>query len=91
MDRWTPEEVAAATVDVDAKFLYGAPGAELELRGDVTVELAPGTTVPGLEKYAVGLDDEQWQNVTKELEEPGSTDENGKASVLVPMPEIKTT
>ena len=80
-----------AIIDVDAKFLYGAPGAELELRGDVTIDAAEKTTVPGLEKYAIGLDDETFQSVTKELEEPGTTDENGKASVTVPIPEVKTT
>ena len=80
-----------AEVAVDARFLYGAPGADLQLRGDITIELAEGTAVPGLEKYAVGLDDEQFQTINKELEEPGTTDENGKAVVTAPMPEIKTT
>ena len=76
-----------AIVDVRADHLYGAPGVDLELRGDVTVELAPDTTVPGLAGYTVGLDGEAFESVTKELEELGSTDEQGHARLTVPIPE----
>jgi len=76
-----------AVIDVLAQHLYGAPGVDLEIRGDVTVELADDTTVPGLAGYTVGLDDEKFESITKELEELGSTDEEGKARLTVPIPE----
>ena len=76
-----------AVVDVEALHLYGAPGVDLELRGDVTVELADDATVPGLAGYTVGLDDEKFESVTKELDELGSTDENGRARLTVAIPE----
>lgn len=80
-----------AIVDVQADHLYGAPGAELEVRGDVTVELAETTTVPGLEGYTVGLDDEPFESVSKELEETGSTDEKGHARLTVEIPPTTVT
>jgi uncharacterized protein YfaS (alpha-2-macroglobulin family) len=80
-----------AVVTVRADHLYGAPGAELEIRGDVAVELAPATTVPGLAGYTVGLDDETFETVTQELEEPGSTDEKGEARLTVPIPATTVT
>ncbi len=75
-----------AVVSVRADHLYGAPGAELEVKGDVSVELAPSATVPGLEGWSVGLDDESFEAVSKELEETGSTDEKGEARITVPIP-----
>ncbi len=80
-----------ARVEVRADHLYGAPGADLELRGDVAVELAPTATVPGLSGYTVGLDDESFETVTQELENLGSTDEKGLASITVPIPPTTVT
>lgn len=80
-----------ASVTVQADHLYGAPGAGLEIRGDVTVELADETTVPGLEGYSVGLDDETFESVTKELEEPGTTGDDGRAVLAVEIPAAAVT
>ncbi|MER2605127.1 MAG: alpha-2-macroglobulin [Siculibacillus sp.] len=80
-----------AVVDVRADHLYGAPGAGLEVRGDVTVELAPDTTVPGLAGYTVGLDDESFESVSKELEELGTTDDEGRARLTVEIPATTVT
>ncbi len=80
-----------ASISVQADHLYGAPGAGLEIRGDVTVELADETTVPGLKGYTVGLDDESFEAVTKELEEAGTTDEAGHAVLEVPIPAAAVT
>ncbi len=75
-----------AVIAVQADHLYGAPGAGLEMRGDVTVELADDTTIPGLAGYTVGLDDETFESVTKELEELGTTDDAGHAELNVTIP-----
>jgi uncharacterized protein YfaS (alpha-2-macroglobulin family) len=80
-----------AEVKATATFLYGAPGADLSLNGAARVERAPDTTVPGLAGYAVGLDDEAFESVTQELEEPGATDDKGEATVAVPLPAVTST
>lgn len=80
-----------AVVEVRVDHLYGAPGADLELRGDVAVELAPTATVPGLAGYTVGLDDETFETVSQELEGLGSTDDKGLASITVPIPPAGVT
>ncbi len=80
-----------AIIAVQADHLYGAPGADLQVRGDVTVELADETTVPGLAGYSVGLDDETFEAVTKELEDVGNTDEAGKATLTVEVPAAAVT
>lgn len=42
--------------------------------------------MPGLSGYTVGLDDETFETVTKELVETGTTDEKGRATITVPIP-----
>ncbi|KZE36713.1 alpha-2-macroglobulin family protein [Chelatococcus daeguensis] len=78
----------AANIDVTARYLYGAPGAELEVSGSVTIEVVPNNAVPGLEGYAVGLDDEAFETVMQEVEEGVETDAAGKAVFAVPLPEV---
>ncbi|HRJ68992.1 MAG TPA: alpha-2-macroglobulin [Beijerinckiaceae bacterium] len=74
-------------VDVSVNYLYGAPGADLEVGGEVTVRLAGATTVPGLKDYVTGLDDETFESTTSELEERATTDARGRATVSVSIPE----
>ncbi|TBW35375.1 alpha-2-macroglobulin family protein [Siculibacillus lacustris] len=80
-----------AVVEVQADHLYGAPGAELDLRGDVAVSLADDTPIPGLAGYTVGLDDESFEAVSKELEELGTTDAKGHARLTVEIPPAVST
>lgn len=78
---------APAEIDLNARFLYGAPGAELDVTGEVTLDVAKSTTVPGLEGWIVGLSDESFEAVNQELEETATTDEKGDARVTVTIPE----
>lgn len=80
-----------AEVALSARFLYGAPGADLDVAGNATVEQAPDPTVKGLERYTIGLDDEEVQAASAELEEHARTDAEGKASVTMPLPDITAT
>ncbi|MCW1840345.1 MG2 domain-containing protein [Prosthecomicrobium hirschii] len=80
-----------ARIAVEARQLYGAAGADLEVSGEISVDLAKKTTVPGLEGWVIGLDDESFEAVTQDLQETATTDENGKADVTVPMPRYKTS
>jgi len=79
-----PAEIAVA-----ADYLYGAPGAELEVSGEVMVRLADKGSVPGHADYAIGLDDETFESVTSEIEERGKTDAKGRVSMSVNLPEAK--
>ncbi|MBV8566769.1 MAG: alpha-2-macroglobulin family protein, partial [Methylobacteriaceae bacterium] len=78
-----------AEIEVDAKYLYGAPGANLEVSGDVTVE-ASTTSLPGLAGYSIGLTDESFENVTGEIEEKPTTDAKGHATVTATIPAVET-
>ncbi|MGL4441204.1 MAG: MG2 domain-containing protein, partial [Bosea sp. (in: a-proteobacteria)] len=78
---------SAASVDVTARYLYGAPGADLAVSGEVSLAPATKTPLKGYEDYLVGLTDEKIEPVTKEIEEAGNTDAQGKATVAVTLPE----
>ncbi|MDP4025810.1 alpha-2-macroglobulin [Methylobacterium sp. NEAU 140] len=77
-----------AGVAVAARYLYGAPGAGLDVSGSVTVAPAKASGVPGLEGFSVGLDDEQIEPTTQELASHATTDAQGAATVSVPIPEV---
>lgn len=80
-----------AEIDVNARYLYGAPGAELDVAGEVTLDLAKKNTVPGLETWTIGLDDETFEAITQEIEATAVTDEKGKATLSVALPDHTTT
>jgi uncharacterized protein YfaS (alpha-2-macroglobulin family) len=77
-----------AVIDLGVRFLYGAPGANLAVTGEYVVQPAEKSGVPGLETYSVGLQDEAFENVSGELEEPGTTDARGKATITAALPEL---
>ncbi len=68
------EETRIAT---QTRYLYGAPGAGLEVSGEVIVQAAQALNVPGLSGYVAGLDDEQFDTVRNEIEETATTDAQG--------------
>ncbi|MCJ2096612.1 alpha-2-macroglobulin family protein [Methylobacterium sp. J-072] len=78
----------AAQVDVAARYLYGAPGAGLDVSGSVVVQAASGSGITGLAGYTVGLDDEAVEPSVQELATHATTDAQGHAAVTVPLPEV---
>ncbi|MGB8278715.1 MAG: alpha-2-macroglobulin [Methylovirgula sp.] len=78
----------AAVIDTMARFLYGAPGAGLDISGEVRIEAASGAGLKALAGYQAGLTDENFETVTKELEETIETDAKGAAQVSVPIPDL---
>jgi alpha-2-macroglobulin len=78
----------AAQVDVAARYLYGAPGAGLDVSGSVVVQAAASSGIPGLEGYTTGLDDEAVEPATREIPSGTTTDARGAATVAVPVPEV---
>ena len=77
-----------AEIEVAADYLYGAPGAELDVSGEVSVKLSGKGAVPGFADYATGLDDETFEAANNEIEERGKTDARGKAVMSVPVAEV---
>ncbi len=70
----TPKSVALrpgepAEIDLSARYLFGAPGADLDVTGEVVVAAAETNGVKGLEGFSVGLDDESVESSTAEIEE----------------------
>lgn len=80
-----------AEIDIAADYLYGAPGANLEVSGEVTVKLAGEATLAGLKGYSIGLDDEAFENVSGDIEDRGTTDAKGRTVMSVPVPAATST
>ena len=55
------------------RFLYGAPGANLEIAGEVIQATPRGTTCPASTGYDAGLADEKFETVKKDIR-PTTTD-----------------
>ncbi len=79
------DPAAKEEVRLDARFLYGAPAAGLEVEGEVRIEQSDRlATHPG---YRFGLADEEPRPVGASL--PGArTDASGQASLPLELPEL---
>lgn len=75
-----------AVIDVNGRWLFGAPAADLAIEGETIVSATD--TVPGLEGYRVGLQDEQIPPVRRALADLPRTNREGRARVTVPLPEL---
>jgi uncharacterized protein YfaS (alpha-2-macroglobulin family) len=75
-------------IEALARYLYGAPGADLEVTGDVEIRHADATTLPALQGYEAGLADEEFATVATELAETWTTDAKGRAKLRAPIPEV---
>ncbi len=82
---------ATTRVDVDARFLYGAPGADLEITGDLIIQTAKQLSLPGLEGYVAGLEDQEFETVKQDINPDDNTDKDGKSSVEIEIPDVDTT
>ncbi len=80
-----------AQIDVTARYLYGAPGSELDVTGSMTVRAAGQSAIPGFAGYQVGLTDEEFQQVQSDFEESVTTDAAGKATIANPVQQPETT
>jgi alpha-2-macroglobulin len=78
-----------AKVDVAGRFLYGAPAANLDLEGDLTVAMAQERA--GFAGYQFGLDDEEVQPAQQPLEDLPTTDAQGKASFTVKLDKLPSS
>ena len=84
------EQGQPVSIDVDGRFLYGAPASGLSMEGDVAVK--PVRTHPGFETYQFGLADEETEEASREaLEDLPVLDEDGKATVDVSLGDLPST
>lgn len=76
-----------AEIDVTARYLYGAPGSDLDVTGSMTVRAASQSAIPGFAGYEVGLTDEAFEPQQSEFEDTAKTDANGKVTAVNPVAE----
>lgn len=74
---------AALPVSLTARWLFGAPAANLPVEG--RLRLAPATAVPGREGFIFGRHDDSTQPESETLP-AGQTDAEGKFSVMATLP-----
>ena len=79
-----------AEIDVNARYLYGAPGSELDVTGTMTIRAAGQSAIPGFAGFEVGLTDEAFEPVQTDFEESATTDAAGKATVSNPVQQPET-
>lgn len=79
-----------AEIDVEARYLYGAPGSELDVTGSMTIRAAAQSAIPGFAGYQVGLTDEAFEPVQSEFEESATTDAAGKVTISNPVQQPET-
>jgi len=73
-------------MEIDARYLFGAPGADLAIEGEVLLRAASGLKAyPG---YTFGRADDAFSGRMEPIV-AGRTDENGKAFVDLALPEIE--
>ncbi len=78
----------AVAIAAQTHYLYGAPGANLEISGEVQVHATDASGLPALKGFSVGLADESFENVNNDIEEPATTDAKGNATLSVPIPDV---
>ncbi|KFI24519.1 hypothetical protein CG50_09795 [Paenirhodobacter enshiensis] len=71
-------------IGLDARYLFGAPGADLGYEGDI--RLSATTALPGFEGYRFGRYDEEAPKIFGTIDS-GVTDADGKAEVPLALPE----
>jgi hypothetical protein len=76
-----------AEIAVDARFLYGAPAAGLDVTGEITLQAVDGAALAGFPGYAAGLGDDEFAAVTNQIDAKIQTDEKGHADVSIDLPE----
>ncbi|WP_323688444.1 MG2 domain-containing protein [Rhizobium sp. AN83] len=84
------EPGAETAIDVDGRYLYGAPAAGLTLEGEVAVK--PTRTSTDFEGYFFGLADEESEEENRTaLADLPALDEEGKASFNVDLTDLPST
>ncbi len=77
------------TIDLSARYLYGAPAPDLPIEGDLDIKATDSLAAfPG---YTFGLKDDSVEPSRQPLEIDATTDADGKANFDVSLPELPVT
>lgn len=82
-DLWSSN--TQAEVRVAGSYLYGAPAAKHQLKGEVTIQRR-SKGLQGFEGFEFGLTDEKFLNVHKPLNNIGVLNEKGKTTLNLDLP-----
>ncbi len=80
---------APVTINLSARYLYGAPAPDLAVEGEIGFGITD--TLAGFAGYKFGLADDTTEPYRQPLEIDAQTDEEGKASFEVSLPDLPTT
>ena len=72
-------------VDLEARYLYGAPAPGLSVDGDIQV--SPARTVDGFPGYVFGLAEDTVRPVRRPLDLVETTDDQGRATLVIGLPD----
>ncbi len=86
MDEGAIDPVALPRLRVDAQYLFGAPGADLAIEGDI--RLRRRDSVEGWPGYLFGRFDAQFSGQSQYFD-GGRTDEDGAARVQFELPDVE--
>jgi len=78
-----------AIIDLTARYLYGATAPGLSIDGDIDIRAAD--SLPGFAGYRFGLADERFDPYRDPIDLGAFTDEEGKATLEVGLPQLPTT
>ncbi len=81
LDRTKP-----TTINLEAHYLYGATAPDLPIEGEV--KLTPTDTLDAFKGFKFGLTEESIEPTRQPLDLDATTDDNGKASFDVTLPDI---
>lgn len=76
---------AAANIDLEARYLYGAPAPGLSVDGDI--QISPVRVVDGFSGYVFGLAEDAVRPVRRPIDLAATTDDEGKATLSVGLPD----
>ncbi len=74
-------------IALDARFLYGAPAAGLDVTGAIRLQAVEGAALPGHPGFVAGLVDAQFEPVEVQFPDKVRTDEKGHADLAIDLPE----
>jgi hypothetical protein len=81
---------ADAEINAEIRYLYGAPGADLSLSGEMIVRVAKESAIPGFAGFRVGLTHEPVEPTRGPIEDAPRSDNDGKATLVTPVKEPET-
>ena len=74
-------------VSLDARFLYGAPAAGLDVTGAIRLEAVPDSALAGFPGYVAGLTDDEFTAIENQFPDKAQTDDKGHVDLSVDLPD----